>query len=534
MAQVLDEIDRLRDNSAVRDAPSDVALSSADVRAMLDGLLDAPHGRLDLRSGAVTVTAMVPVRNLPARVIALVGLEEGTLRSARSDGDDVLGARPCVGERDSAAEGRSLLLDALLAAEDHLVVTFDGNDITTNRQLPIPVHLGELLEVVSHTAGTADLVTRHPRRAHDERNFLAADGAPPFSFDGCMLEGAEARRTRRDDAAVVPVVLDVTVPQAVTLDQLADACTRPARTYLRDRLDVRLPRERENLDPSIPLSVTPLEVYTLGDDLLRRHHALRGGAVDAWRETTRLQGGLPPRELATAALGEVEEEVEQMLRALPDLRDMFCAATETVSVDIALDAPEWAAEHAASVLVRDTIGSVTGETLVRVAFTRPKARTRIASALTLAALIAACPDRPWSALLAMRGERSGGDPVVMRLLPLVPVGGIDEAREFLRTALDLRLRALREPLPIFEASETLFETGTIDDPDLERDLRDGDNEFLWGGMSSDDLLAIPSVHSDPFPDVVAAGASRPGRMAGYAHAVWQAYRDFAFESRSTP
>ena len=116
----------------------------------------------------------------------------------------------------------------------------------------------------------------------------------------------------------------------------------------------------------------------------------------------------------------------------------------------------------------------------------------------------------------MRGERGGSDPVVLRLLPLVPVGGVGAATEFLRTALDLRLRALREPLPIFEASKTLFDTGTIDDPDIERDMRDDANVFLWSGMSSDDLLAIPAVHSDPFPDVVATGASQPGRMAGYA------------------
>ena len=191
MAQVLDQIDRLRVASTVQDVSSEVPLSLTDVRIMLDGLLDAPHGRLDLRSGAVTVTAMVPVRNLPARVVAIVGLEEGTVRAARTDGDDILGVRACVGERDPRAEGRSLLLDALLAAEDHFLVTFDGNDITTNRQLPLPVHLGELLDVVGRTAGTTDLVTRHPRRAHDESNFVAADGADAFSFDGCMLEGAQ-------------------------------------------------------------------------------------------------------------------------------------------------------------------------------------------------------------------------------------------------------------------------------------------------------------------------------------------------------
>ena len=99
----------------------------------------------------MTITGSAPVRNVPAKVVALLGFDEGSLPRPAIDGDDVLSVRPCVGERDRHAERRNLLLDALFAAEQALVVTCDGNDITTNRRIRFAVQLSELLDVINST-----------------------------------------------------------------------------------------------------------------------------------------------------------------------------------------------------------------------------------------------------------------------------------------------------------------------------------------------------------------------------------------------
>jgi len=348
-----------------------------------------------------------------------------------------------------------------------------------------------------------------------------------------MLAAAMARRTRPEAGVILSDTLETLVPATVTLGELTDACTRPARTYLRDRLDVRLPRTRENMDPNIPLVVAPLDIHSLGEDLLRRHHEEPDNAGAVWRETTRLQGGLPPRALANAALGSVEEEVATILAALPDLRDLFCSATQSIDVDLSLCPAPWTG-RVEPVALRETVDSLADNTVVRVQFTRPKARTRIAAALALAAVIATRPDEPWSAVVAMRGAGTGVKPVVLRLLPLEQADRRAAAEHFLGVALDLRLRALREPLPLFEVSRDLFECGTVEDRDLDRDMWDDANAFLWGGMSVDDLLAIAPVHSDPVTLAVPSGAALPSRMLGYAQTVWQAYRDFVLECDGAP
>ncbi len=83
--------------------------------------------RANFRTGTLTVCTMVPMRSVPHRVVCLVGLDDGVFpRAGTVDGDDVLGRRPLTGERDARSEDRQLLLDAVLAATETLVITYTG------------------------------------------------------------------------------------------------------------------------------------------------------------------------------------------------------------------------------------------------------------------------------------------------------------------------------------------------------------------------------------------------------------------------
>ena len=135
---------------------------------------------------------LVPMRSVPHRVVCLLGLDDGAFpRRTAPDGDDILERDPCVGDRDVRSEDRQLLLDAVLAATDHLVVTYCGRDERTNAVLPPAVPLGELLDVIDATARTATgparrhVVVEHPLQTFDDRNFAAgvlAAGRPPVEL----------------------------------------------------------------------------------------------------------------------------------------------------------------------------------------------------------------------------------------------------------------------------------------------------------------------------------------------------------------
>ncbi len=93
---------------------------------------------------------MVPMRSVPHRVIVLLGLDEETFpRSGVTDGDDLLARPPRrPGERDPRAEDRQLLLDAVCAAGEHLVLLYSGADERTGALVPPAVPVGELLDAL--------------------------------------------------------------------------------------------------------------------------------------------------------------------------------------------------------------------------------------------------------------------------------------------------------------------------------------------------------------------------------------------------
>ncbi|NNG35048.1 exodeoxyribonuclease V subunit gamma [Nakamurella aerolata] len=193
---------------------ADPELRLSDVRAMLADTLRGRPTRANFRTGELTICSMVPMRSVPHRVVCLLGLDDGEFpRANQIDGDDVLAVDPVVGERDRSSEDRQLLLDAIDAATEHLVLLYSGADERTGAIRPPAAALGEILDVVDRTAVGADgrpatdqVVVRHPLQPFDSRNFLAdALGSPqPFSFDRAALAGARAVARRTQPAGTQP------------------------------------------------------------------------------------------------------------------------------------------------------------------------------------------------------------------------------------------------------------------------------------------------------------------------------------------
>ncbi|MCZ7534724.1 MAG: exodeoxyribonuclease V subunit gamma [Acidimicrobiia bacterium] len=192
------------DLSIVDDEPSPVELTLADVRRLLADRLQGDPRRPDLFRGGITISSLTPLRWIPFRVVCLLGLDEAATASgsAGPDGDDLTATAPRLGDGDTRSEARQSLLEAVLAAGEHLVVTRTGHDVRNNREVPYGVAAAELRDVVVATLAPGSLGDYHrridtsvPRQPFDARCFTpgALGGPGAWSFDSDALEGARAR-----------------------------------------------------------------------------------------------------------------------------------------------------------------------------------------------------------------------------------------------------------------------------------------------------------------------------------------------------
>lgn len=312
-------VEPLRVVRSLRDAASPTPVPFADVRQLLGDALRAAAGRQPFRTGAITATSMVPLRDVPFRVICVAGYDDGTTAVAESRGDDLIARQPLAGDGDPRTDLRRTLLDCLLAARDRLVITCNGSDIKTNKPLPFVTPLAELVDfAVRHGVDRPDPAKRcgievhHPRHAVGRRNFRPGEVQPglTWSHDAAAFAASAAigdERRHATSAAGTPPALPV-----VEIGMLEEMVRSPLGLYLRRSLGISVWRDDESFPAAtFPLAMDDRDSHGLARDLLSRLVAAPGGdeelVVAEWLTVARASGRVPFGRFGDAALREIRQ-----------------------------------------------------------------------------------------------------------------------------------------------------------------------------------------------------------------------------------
>ena len=369
-----------------------------DVDALLHQHLAGRPTRANFRTGTLTVCTMVPMRSVPHRVVCLVGLDDTIFpRIGTVDGDDALARHPMTGERDVRSEDRQLLLDAIGAATDTLVITYTGANDYTGQQRPPSVPLAELLDALDVTTEAAvrdQIVVHHPLQPFDARNVEPGALIPgkPFSFDTTVLRAAQAASADREDRpAFVSGPLPGAAPSGdVGLADLLMFFKDPVKGFFR-ALDFTFPADVEGVEDAMPVEIDNLQEWTVGDRML--NDILRGMSPDRARQAEWCRGTLPPGTLGWRKATEIRDQAALLAaEALPLRTDPVRA------IDVNLDI-------GGGRRLTGTVSPVFGTRLVAATYSRLDGKHLLAAWIPLLALIAYVPEREWSAVCIGRPKR---------------------------------------------------------------------------------------------------------------------------------
>ena len=132
-------------------------LDRAAVIRLLEEAEAQQQGRYGHVSGAVSLSALEPMRSIPHRVVVLLGMDEQRLpRRDQRPSYDLMLQKPWRGDRDRRQEDRAILLEALQACSDHWIATYNAIDPRSGEERNPAAPLSDLLRCLERSYRTPE------------------------------------------------------------------------------------------------------------------------------------------------------------------------------------------------------------------------------------------------------------------------------------------------------------------------------------------------------------------------------------------
>jgi len=181
---------------------SALLLEAPVVAKVLDERLNEASGRFGHRSGALTISALEPMRAIPHRVVVLLGLDAGVFpRQRQRPGFHLLEQQRRLGDPSPGDQDRYVLLESLLSARQHLLISWSSRDERTGEDLEASTPVRQWLDLLAAQLDGPLPLRRHAANPLERRNFRSE---PPWPAASCDRRLLQARR-QLEQEPVTPV-----------------------------------------------------------------------------------------------------------------------------------------------------------------------------------------------------------------------------------------------------------------------------------------------------------------------------------------
>ena len=274
---------------------SDISLPV--IRDYLNAHFSQPDPGRQFMVGQVTFCSMLPMRSIPFKIIAVLGLNDGEFPRQRQPlSFDLMSTTPAqLGDRSRRGDDRYLFLEAIISARRALYLSFQGRNIKNNKERQPSLVLKELMEYLARGYGwrllglneevdkesgeaLAEHIRQLPMQAFSEQNYLGRYA----SFDANWLNLKRASSVQETDATLNSpedneltdsvIVGSAAVESAMMDNASASDVIRfyqhPARYYGQRSLYLYLEQHNTLINDIEPFVPDRLDSYLLRQDLL--------------------------------------------------------------------------------------------------------------------------------------------------------------------------------------------------------------------------------------------------------------------------
>ena len=274
-----DPVERQQLNEVLEGLSGDIAdvheddVEFAVMISWLEGMVSERKSANGFLRGQLTFCSMLPMRSIPFKVIALLGINDGEFPKVdRQPTFDLLSQHFRKGDRSRRADDRYQFLEILLSARQQLIISYIGQSISNNEAIPPSMVISELLEVLAEHYQLTDLVIKHPLQAFSSRYFDGLSNLFSFSASHCETAKSLANRNRQTlDTPQAWWQGTVAEPHDLTeniieINDLFNFFRHPQKYFLNRQLDLRFTSINIEAEEREPFAIAGLDAYSIAHD----------------------------------------------------------------------------------------------------------------------------------------------------------------------------------------------------------------------------------------------------------------------------
>jgi exodeoxyribonuclease V gamma subunit len=255
--------------------------------------------------GQLTFCSMLPMRSIPFQKVCLLGLNDTVFpKNDHHPPFDLLGDDFLPGDRSRRSDDRYQFLEAILSARRCLYLSYVGQSIRNNDELPPSVVVSELVELCQ-LYGSTGLVDHHPLHGFSKKYF--SGDSEFFSYNRQLLAVAGAiQQSIPEPEPWWQGSLSDQMVEAVHLSDLFSFYSNPQRYFVRNVLNIRLDNGFQELGEHEPFTLDALQKYLVEQELVDA--ALQGMGKNHLRQQMQVAGLWP---LGTPGAITFEEKLDE-------------------------------------------------------------------------------------------------------------------------------------------------------------------------------------------------------------------------------
>jgi exodeoxyribonuclease V gamma subunit len=302
--------------------------------------------------GGITFCSLIPMRSIPFKVVALLGLnfDKFPRKESAASFNLMEKDRRRRGDRNVKENDKHLFLETILSAREYLYLSYIGQSAKDNTPLPPSAMVDELIDYITEGCDEPEkvrpvLVIKHPLHSFSERYNDALPGYYNYLDTKPML----AVKTSDENKVIEPFGFE-----EISLEGLISFFKNPFKAYYNKVLDIYYEDEDVLLGDTEVFKLDTLQAWSIKPQLV----SMDEDEIEVLKKRLVKTGGLPLKNMATVTVDELEEDISKV-------RELFkeCVGgemEETVTIELAID----------NSLLKGNIRNIYGNKLVFVSYSK--------------------------------------------------------------------------------------------------------------------------------------------------------------------